>query len=314
MSKANRKQAAEPGKNHWLSLNATDRKFLIGSLILHVVILILLLASWQSREKVKTVQLPANIQARVLSAAELKALRDKREQAQRKVANKKKKEAKIKAKAKRKKAEAKRKKEVKRKQEEARKKALILKEKRKKEKARKAKQEKQEKAKKKKALEAQRQKQQTQIKEALRKQEQEKKQSERELQLLEKMREIELREAQLQEQLKADRKAQQLERNQQLALERELNETERFMSLIRSRIESRWHIPPNSRKQTVVLRINLLPTGELAKVSVLEASGLSAMDQSALSAVRSVRLFPVPDNKAVFEKYFRQFSMSFSPE
>jgi colicin import membrane protein len=301
------KKTVKPERQRKLRFRTRDRKFLVGSLLLHVVLLVLLLVSWQSRESVKAVQLPASIQARVLNADELAALRDKREQEQRQIEDKKKKELIVKEKAAKKLAEQKRQKETKRRKEEARKKAQILEKKRKEEKRRKDKELQKKKQQEKKALkEKQRRERQEQA--------QQKKQAERERRLLEKMQEIESQEAERQRQLQAERRARQLELEQQQALANELSETERFMALIRSRIESKWHIPPNSRKLTVVLRIRLLPTGELSAVKLLESSGQSAMDQSALSAVNSIRLFPVPKDRVIFEKYFRQFSMSFTPE
>jgi len=316
-TQSDNKEKLKSGFSQRLGVSVADRKFLVGSLFLHVVVFTLLAVSWHSSEKVKAVQLPASMQARVLSAEELKALRSKREQEQRKIEDKKKraelekkrKQKKLREKAKRKKAEAKRKKEARRK-EDARKKALIREKKKKKEKERKAQEERQ----RKKEAEKKRLKKLEKEKQLQDEKQKAQKQSEREQRLLERMREAEVREAQLQKQLESDRLTEQLARDQKLALEREISETERFYSLIKSRIESRWHIPPNSKGLSVILRIKLLPTGELSGVRLLESSSQGAMDQSALSAVRSVKLFPVPQNKAVFEKYFRQFTMSFSPE
>ncbi|KXS51393.1 MAG: colicin import membrane protein, partial [Marinobacter sp. T13-3] len=61
------------------------------------------------------------------------------------------------------------------------------------------------------------------------------------------------------------------------------------------------------------LQINLLPTGELVGVKILESSGNAAFDNSALAAVRSVNRYPVPESRDTFERYFRQFTIEFNP-
>ena len=65
---------------------------------------------------------------------------------------------------------------------------------------------------------------------------------------------------------------------------------------------------------TARLQITLLPTGELASVKLVNSSGNTAFDNSALGAVRSLSRYPVPDNRDTFERYFRQFTIEFNPE
>jgi len=93
----------------------------------------------------------------------------------------------------------------------------------------------------------------------------------------------------------------------------DMTERERYMAIIRSRIESRWFKPPGAEGLVVILQIKLLPTGELANASVRDSSGSLPLDQSALAAVRAVAKFDVPKESAFFEEYFRSFQMSFKP-
>ena len=103
-----------------------------------------------------------------------------------------------------------------------------------------------------------------------------------------------------QSQIKADRVA-------------EMNEVDRFIALIRAKITRSWHKPQGAKNgQTVVLRLNLFPTGELSNALVIKGSGDPVFDRSALSAAKSVSRYPVPSDNRIFEKHFRQFSMSFS--
>ena len=62
------------------------------------------------------------------------------------------------------------------------------------------------------------------------------------------------------------------------------------------------------------LLVELIPTGEVISVAVVEGSGNAAFDQSAEQAVRQARRFPVPDNNSQFERYFRRFYFLFQPE
>lgn len=301
-----------------LTLDAKNKRFLAASVILHLVVAIILFSSWQFSSSVEIKELPSNIQARVLTAQELDQLRNKKLEEQKALEKKrqlerekkqKEKQAKQREKeAQKKKAEQKRKEEIRKKElakqkEEARKKALIQK----KEKEQKKKEKKRKEQEKQRQLEAER----------LKKEAQEKAEEQR----LERERRLEERLKAADEALAAEQRLQKeremkelLARQQQARQVMELEEKERFMVLIRNKIENRWHIPPKIRNKSVLLRIRLLPNGELSSVNVIEDSGSLALDQSALNAVQSILKFPVPEDKAIFEKYFRQFSMRFSPE
>jgi len=291
-----------------------ERPFLIKSLVLHLVIIFLLLFSWHSSDPIKQYSAPASVQARVLSAAELKQLDARRVEKETKLEDKKKAKDKAalaakkkKLAVKKKKALAKKKKAEAKKRADAKKKALIQKkEKAKKEKVKKAKQEE---AKKKQTLK------EAQLLEAEKKQEalrqlKEKEEAEK-ASVRKKVREK--REDQLAKRLAAANAKEAAISNSTARSKDSLDEEARFAALIRSRIEARWHIPPKSRGRSVELRLNLLPSGELSGVSVSGSSGSNVFDQSALNAVKSVKRFPVPTNPALFDQAFRQFSMRFSP-
>jgi colicin import membrane protein len=47
---------------------------------------------------------------------------------------------------------------------------------------------------------------------------------------------------------------------------------------------------------------------------LLESSGSSAFDRSAEQAVKRARRFEVPKDGAIFEQYFRRFTLLFKPE
>jgi colicin import membrane protein len=92
------------------------------------------------------------------------------------------------------------------------------------------------------------------------------------------------------------------------------SEIERYFSNIKGKIEQRWKVPPRSLGRSLLLRIRLLPSGELDEVEILQGSGSEPLDQSALAAVRKIEKFAVPGQRSLFDKYFRSFQMSFKPE
>ena len=65
-----------------------------------------------------------------------------------------------------------------------------------------------------------------------------------------------------------------------------------------------------------VLSIQLVPTGEVVGVSVLQSSGNNAFDRSAMNAVERSARFPdvAKLEHAVFEDNFRRFQLIFKPE
>lgn len=78
-----------------------------------------------------------------------------------------------------------------------------------------------------------------------------------------------------------------------------------------------WSRPPSARNGMVVkLRIRLIPTGEVVDVQVIESSGDSAFDRSAVRAVQKVGGFPELSGVEyrVFKKYFETFIFEFRPE
>ena len=86
---------------------------------------------------------------------------------------------------------------------------------------------------------------------------------------------------------------------------------------IQASVINRWTRPPSARNGMVsILSIQLVPTGEVAGVSVLQSSGNTAFDRSAMAAVERTGRFPEVaklDNRT-FEANFRRFQLIFKPE
>ena len=84
---------------------------------------------------------------------------------------------------------------------------------------------------------------------------------------------------------------------------------------IYQRVVAHWSRPPSARNgMQARLLVELIPTGEVVTVTLLESSGSAAFDRSAEAAVRKARDFEVPQDSRLFERYFRSFSLLFKPE
>ncbi|MFP6816035.1 MAG: cell envelope integrity protein TolA [Pseudomonadales bacterium] len=81
------------------------------------------------------------------------------------------------------------------------------------------------------------------------------------------------------------------------------------------RIVSNWSRPPSARNgMQTTLQVELVPTGDVVAVMLLEGSGNDAFDRSAEAAVRKSRKFDVPVESDIFERHFRRFTLLFKPE
>ena len=88
-----------------------------------------------------------------------------------------------------------------------------------------------------------------------------------------------------------------------------------YVSQIQRDIIQNWSRPPSARNgMQALLRVFLVPTGEVVNVVVEESSGNDAFDRSALLAVRKIERFQVPGQSRQFERNFREFTVLFRPE
>lgn len=88
-----------------------------------------------------------------------------------------------------------------------------------------------------------------------------------------------------------------------------------YVSQIQRDIISNWSRPPSARNgMQALLRVILVPTGEVVDVVLEEGSGNDAFDRSAILAVRKAQRFQVPARSRQFERDFREFTVLFRPE
>ena len=62
-----------------------------------------------------------------------------------------------------------------------------------------------------------------------------------------------------------------------------------------------------------VLRVRLIPGGEVIDVSIVKSSGNEIFDRRAESATRKASPLPVPDDLIIFERHFRDNTITFKP-
>jgi len=88
-----------------------------------------------------------------------------------------------------------------------------------------------------------------------------------------------------------------------------------YVAQIQREIIQNWSRPPSARNgMQALLRVFLVPTGEVIEVSVEESSGNEAFDRSAILAVEKSQRFEVPSDPRRFERNFREFEVLFRPE
>lgn len=90
-----------------------------------------------------------------------------------------------------------------------------------------------------------------------------------------------------------------------------------YTSVIHDLVQRQWSRPPSARNgMVVVLRISMMPTGDITDVQVVQSSGDFAFDRAAETAVRRVNRFTELQGMpyALFERNFRSFLLTFRPE
>lgn len=143
------------------------------------------------------------------------------------------------------------------------------------------------------------------------------------------------REAELNQQQERERQArEQQQRERELAAEREsqrqaqeaaaaavarteMEMVQAYTGVIHDLVQRNWSRPPSARNgMTVVLRIQMVPTGDILDVQLVQSSGDPAFDRSAENAIfrvgRFTELQGMPIN--MFNENFRTLLLTFRPE
>jgi colicin import membrane protein len=107
-------------------------------------------------------------------------------------------------------------------------------------------------------------------------------------------------------------------RDEQAAAERarrEQTEVERYLSMIRQQVMRSWIKPPNWQKgQQCVLRVNLIPGGDVVAVAVVRSCGDALANRSVEDAVWRAAPLQVPSADSGLFDRFRELEFLFNPE
>lgn len=92
---------------------------------------------------------------------------------------------------------------------------------------------------------------------------------------------------------------------------------ESYIAMLKQVIENNWSRPLSARNgMQAELLIQLVPTGEIVSVNIVQSSGDAAFDRSAENAVKRIGRFDELQGMPgeVFERYFRKLRFRFKPE
>lgn len=121
----------------------------------------------------------------------------------------------------------------------------------------------------------------------------------------------------------AARKAEEERRQQELqariraeqnaARERQIKaDIGRFITQVELRVKRHWIRPPSTRDNVaVLLQVEMLPSGEVRNVEVIQSSGDRALDRSAQAAVYKAAPLPVPPDPAAAARLLPRFNFRF---
>ena len=88
-----------------------------------------------------------------------------------------------------------------------------------------------------------------------------------------------------------------------------------YQASIYDLVRKNWSRPPSARNgMQARFVVELIPTGEVLSVALVDSSGNGSFDRSAEQAIRRARRFDVPKDNELFEANFRRFYFLFRPE
>lgn len=92
-----------------------------------------------------------------------------------------------------------------------------------------------------------------------------------------------------------------------------LTASQQIQLQIQNKVRGKWQRPAGVPETAqVVLRVNLLPDGSVQNVELRKESGVTLFDQSALRAVQAASPLPIPEDRELFNRQFRQFEFTFT--
>lgn len=93
---------------------------------------------------------------------------------------------------------------------------------------------------------------------------------------------------------------------------RAATELDRYKAQIIQKVERNWSKPPGSKGLQCVLKVRVVPGGEIVAVKVVQSSGNAVFDDSVQNAVYKSTPLPLPADPSLFE-YLREIEFTFRP-
>jgi len=93
---------------------------------------------------------------------------------------------------------------------------------------------------------------------------------------------------------------------------RAATEAEQYKAQIIQKVERNWNKPVDSKGLECVLKVRVVPGGEVVAVKVVQSSGNAMFDDSVQKAVWKATPLPLPPDPALFE-YLREIEFTFRP-
>ncbi|MEJ2141270.1 MAG: cell envelope integrity protein TolA, partial [Gammaproteobacteria bacterium] len=117
--------------------------------------------------------------------------------------------------------------------------------------------------------------------------------------------------AELQKQIEME----EAERKKQAKRAAQQKEVDRYTVLIKQAISKKWRVPISAKKgQECVLRLRLIPSGEVVSVEVVKSSGDTVYDRSVEAAVYKASPLPLPPAESGLFNEFREINVPFRLE
>ena len=94
-------------------------------------------------------------------------------------------------------------------------------------------------------------------------------------------------------------------------------EQAKYATLIRSLTSQYWNRPPSARNNMMAeIRISLSPMGDVLAITMVKSSGNDEFDRSVIQAIRRAAPFSELKNleRRIFDQYFRSITFRFRPE
>lgn len=118
-----------------------------------------------------------------------------------------------------------------------------------------------------------------------------------------------------QEQQEADRKRQETEAIARKAEQkRQQTIIDKYVALIDQKVRQNWIKQPSFTNKVCLLKIKMLPTGEVLSVSLARSSGDPVFDRSVEHAIKNASPLPLPPPEAGLFDVFRDLDFKFGTE